>query len=164
MKLGIDLDLTPRSLSRHKLLKITSFDQFNQPVIILTGICGSSWLITLQLVLFLFVYGHTVAFYGDLLMNHYNPYFSNAFYRLVRLSTVVQTLKFGKSKVELVYKNIWLVNMWPLHGATRHFNIFLYTFRNIWGHQLQSCPVYTFFKSDLQNFCCIWKSRPQMIF
>ena len=57
-----------------------------------------------DLVLFLFVDGQTVVFYGD-------PYFSSVFYRLVRLPTVVQTLKIGKSKVELVDKNIWLVNM-----------------------------------------------------
>ena len=64
-----------------------------------------------DLVLFLFVDGQTVVFYGDLLMNHYDPYFSSVFYRLVRLPTVVQTLKIGKSKVELIDKNIWLVNM-----------------------------------------------------
>ena len=56
-----------------------------------------------------------MAFYGDLLMNHYDPYFSSVFYRLVQLPTVVQTLKIGKSKVELVDKNIWLVNMWLLY-------------------------------------------------
>ena len=65
-----------------------------------------------------------MAFNSDLLMNHYDLYFSSAFYRLVRLLTAVESLKIGKNKVELVDKNIWLVNMWLLIISTINPEIF----------------------------------------
>ena len=89
------------------------------------------WSVKLQIVFCLFIYDHKVAFYANLPMNHYGSYFSNVFYQLVRLPTVIHgpwfypdlTLASVRNKTGNLQgpKNILNLFLSPTHSRLRKY-------------------------------------------